>query len=67
MQMRWLMTLSNITYSKYAKWSYLEAQTIETWQRNSTGNTPRVIKKLCPHGNSLFSSPYPLDFNYVIK
>ena len=32
-----------------------------------TGNTPKAIKKkFCFHGNSLFSSPHPLDFNKLV-
>ena len=36
-----------------------------TWQANSsTENTPIASYKIfCSHGNSLFSSPHPLDFN----
>ena len=51
------------------KLSYLgqfAAQGIETWQANSsTGNTPTATK-ICCHGNSLFSSPHPLDFNMLV-
>ena len=51
------------------KLSYLgqfAAQIIETWQaNNSTGNTPTATKNFCCHGNSLFSSPHPLDFNVL--
>ena len=40
---------------------------IETWQADSsTGNTPMAIKKIPSHGNSLFSSPHPLDFNMLV-
>ena len=28
--------------------------------------TPTAIKKLCSHGNSLFSSVHPLDFNMLV-
>ena len=42
------------------------AQITETWQANSsTGNTPTATKNCC-HGNSLFSSPHPLDFNMLV-
>ena len=51
------------------KLSYLgqfAAQIIETWQVNSsTGNT-YDYKNFCCHGNSLFSSPHPLDFNMLV-
>ena len=39
----------------------------ETWQADSsTRNTPMAIKKFRSHGNSLFSSPHPLDFNMLV-
>ena len=42
-------------------------QNIDTWQADgSTGNTPMAIKKFHSHGNSLFSSPHPLDFNIIV-
>ena len=42
-------------------------QDIETWQANSsTGNTPTATKIFVYHGNSLFSSPHPLDFNMLV-
>ena len=38
-------------------------QIIESWQANSSiGNTP----EFCSHGNSLCSSPRPLDFNTLV-
>ena len=42
------------------------AEINETWQANTcsfTWYTPMAIKKLCSHGNSLFSSHNPIDFN----
>ena len=42
-------------------------QTIETWLANSSaGDTPMAIKKFFSHGNSVFFSPYPLDFNVLV-
>ena len=39
-------------------------QNIENWQaESSTGITHMAIKNSCSHGNSLFSSPHPLDIN----
>jgi len=32
----------------------------------STGNTSIAIKKFCSHGNSLFPSPNPFDFNMLV-
>ena len=41
-------------------------QNIETWQANSsTGNTPMAVK-FHSHGNSLISSPHPLDYNMLV-
>ena len=51
-------------------WGYLghfAVQNIETWQADSpTGNKPMVTKKFRSHGNSLFPSPHPLDFNMLV-
>ena len=39
----------------------------ETWQADSsTENTPMAVKKFCSHGNSLVSSPHPLDINMLV-
>ena len=61
-------TQPNILHHVY-KLSYLgqfAAQIIETWQANSsTGKHTYGYKNFCCHGNSLFSSPHPLDFNVL--
>ena len=52
------------------KWGYFgqfAVQNIETWQADSSkGSTPMAIKKFRSHGNALFSSPHPLDFNMLM-
>ena len=53
-------------YQAY-KWGQFAEQNIETWQADSsTRNTAMAIKKIRSHGNSLFSSPHPLDFNMLV-
>ena len=54
-------------HHKYGYPSQFALQTIETWQANSSAeNTPMAIKKFHSHGNSLFSSPHPIDFNVLV-
>ena len=52
------------------KSSYLgqfAAQTIETWQANSSaGIYSYGYKKFCSHGNPLFSSIHPLEFKMLV-
>ena len=69
MQIRELMTSStqpNFLSSTviFVKYGHFSAETIETWQTNSSsGDTPTTVIKLCYHGNSLFSSPHQFVFN----
>ena len=58
-------TQPNIQVYKQSYLGQFTAQTIETWQANSsTGNTPTAIKTLFPWQLILFQSP-PTLFQYV--
>ena len=68
----WRHTLNPVLYEAY-KWGYLgqfAVQNTETWQADSsTANTPIAIKNTITfhsHGNSLFPSPHPLNFNMLV-
>ena len=64
----WRHTLNPILYQAY-KWGYLGqfvVQNTETWQADSsTGNKP-IARKIRSHGNTLFPSPHPIDFNMLV-
>ena len=64
----WRHTRNPILYQAY-KSGYLgqfAVQNIETWQADSSTGNSYGYKKFRSHGNSLFSSPHPLDFNMLV-
>ena len=65
----WCHTLNPTFYQAY-KWGYLgqfAVQSNKTWQPDSsTGKHICDYKKFHSHGNSLFSSPHPLDFKMLV-